>query len=510
MGVEDIIERLGPLARDRDNMFDIGIARAAPIYDEPLKDELSRIVNCYINTPIPPFIIDYAKESTDANGEPTLELKGHYEAFDGLKMAVDFSGVRGDPRDKGLVDVSHERDSFYSYTLNAGFMEISPEQEEMLKQINMRYHEPRFYGTELSETTFDGAKYRFIGRESKSGLGNISRIGKLLAFYELSNSLPHIEKVREEGRKFISRLEEMGASGWPIETSLNELSLSPDGFLEGFVNAYMKSMGHDSMGGIKFSSEAVIGVPNRELLPGIIKEEEEDKGGLEKKALINPRLSVDGWSHNRSMFSHKARFSYEVADDSWEVYGSWPAAKLLFMVRDFERKTKSGWKMDENTRRYVECLDFMIHGMGAVQEEPYGCMDIDSFMFDNYVLDARQKFSEDKDYVPIYQTADVEPKYYPEEGGFLFRELSQYLVFRQMMDSLIENSKNASPSAILASPGVADEIKKHREINERMSRFLGFYNSNPNDAWKKLYESDPAYVEGKKEYNKEQRAEHSN
>lgn len=423
-----------------------------PTYSDPVYQEINNIIN---KEGYRPFYIDSAAK-TKKDGQELLELKGHYDTFDGLKIEIKFLGKYGDPKDHiGLFGPQTKEDSFSSFTLEAKVIGADSRQEKIFSSIVMRDSSLSFRNNILSLREYEERMYK----TSHIALEKIRRIGKIITLYDGVHMKEKIEEIADKIPFFMENIKKMQPRNlYDINLEIYEYQDNRD------MNPIFKTL-----------SDHVF------------------------EFMVFTRLyATDNKSDN-----HHIRYEYAIEYDSWKIEVYWPSLNKL---KHYFHLTKN---ISEETKHLMQKINFayaVLNIRGFDREDIVdNSYDLE---FDQLIYEARKEImKKNPEYEPLVRTAAegtiiYYESEYPEQGTIVFNSKEEYLLFNTLIFKSIEH-KDWSVKQLMKDKEVHLHINKDSSIKRRVMTYYDCYRQNPEKAYIFFCRKDPAYVLAREKFEAE-------
>ena len=416
-----------------------------PTYSDLVYQEINDIIN---KEGYRPFYIDSAVK-TKKEEQEFLELKGHYDTFDGLKIEISFSGKYGNPKDHiGLFGPKIKEDSFSSFTLEAKIIGADARQEKIFSSIVMRDEGLSFYNNHISLRQFESG----LHKESNIALEKIRRIGKIITLYDGVHIKEKMNEIAEKIPIFMQDINNFHP------TILSDIGLE--------IYEYQDHRDRDPL--FKRMGDMM----------------------LEFNVFI--RFCATDTKNNR----YRIKYEYAIEHNAWRIEVYWPSLnKLRYAYRKVKNKT-------EETKHLMQKIDFIYASLGIRGFDPDDIVGNSYDMeFERYIHEARKEIKKtNPKYEPLVRTTgEGNVLYYngdsfdPEQGDIVFNSKEEYQLFDLIIFKLISNKK-WDIKTLLKDRTIHSNLNKNPEIKRRVMTYYGCYCQNPEKAYTLFCKKDPAYV----------------
>jgi hypothetical protein len=422
-----------------------------PTYSEPLYQEISNIINA---EGYRPFYIDSAIKIVK-DGQECLDLKGHYNTFDGLKIEIAFTGKYGDPKNHmGLFGPKIKEDSFSSFNLEAKVIDADAWQENIFSSIVMRDSGLSFHNNILSLRQFESGLYK----ESNIALEKIRRIGKIITLYD----------------------------GVHIKEKLDEIAEKIPAFLQDIKESHPFNLSNVSLEIYEYQD-------HRDMDP-LYKR----MGDMMLEFNVFTRLCAT----NIKKDNHNIGFKYAVEMDAWKIEVYWPSLNKIWYYYTSAKNTS------EETKNLMKKINFVYAALNIFAFDRDDIVDNSYDMeFEHLMYEARKEMlQKDSRYEPLVKTMEEGNVFYyeseyPEQGTLVFRSKDEYLLFDLMIFKSIEH-KEWSIEQLIKDKDVSLYLNKDQFIKRRIMAYYDCYRQNPEKAYSLFCRKDPAYVLAREKFEK--------
>jgi hypothetical protein len=446
------------LAKRKKGFFNPDTITAWPIYPaNPLKSELTSIINeeGYV-----PFHIESANR-TEENEKRSIQFKGHYMTYDGVRVTVIFRGDYGSIEHPTFLELVTEKDCFSNINLEVLLESADPAQLRVFENIKMRDEWIHFRNGKINYKFKD----EFLNHTA-AGLAKVRKIGKAISFYNYAHTEECMEQILMEKGIFSNEIEGMGLKEPKVGMRIVEFTLDAD------RNRLIKMFNDSSkefFGGIEFDAHGYM-----------------DIGTNEAEGIVAVGSLMDG------KYAHNTSFTYIPNHKSWKIGVHDKIFKSVVYAVNMHTKVSE----EIHWVKYI--CEFIYGAMNIYNYDPI-CTedDIEAHSFTDSLLEARERLrKKDASYQPIYPTLEEGCIYNENTGNLTFKSKASYLLFKSMMGALVDSfreGRKLTADDIMTDLGVKAALGMDEHLQRTVTTFYSCFKKDPNNAASLQRQMDPAY-----------------
>lgn len=441
--------------------------RKRNVHDNPLHVQLSELISApaFDSGMEPQFHILEAQQIAGVESKK-LELIGHYELFDGVRVDVAFSGVYGAPKQERRETDLRPEEAFSSFTLEARLHNADGRQKAVFSAIRLsdsHNDDFRFRDGMLRYSKPRGRDW--LGNENvAAGLVRIAHLGVIAALYEALHERAVLNAVAQKHGKFLESLVAIGEKPQNVEFTVEEAFYINKGYGKFFPFVRFAASREGNVQGIVLA-----------------------------RSTAKPLFAVT--------FSYNTQLARE--DECWNVKVEGQLMNMLQVVAYAHYKDL---KLPSPVEKTVATINFVKGALGFTVYDPKDSVGGGyKNIFDDCLLNAREEVkSVHPDYEPLVLTFGESNLHVVHDDlgfgkkneTFEFRTLSSYHVFDALI-ALVRSNPLIEVKALISNDEVQKRLDHDPTLKRRFMTYSECYAQNPVRPWQLFNARDPAFVRAK-------------